>query len=152
MIKVRSGKKVLALWMGTTSLTVLSTTKICTAKNLSSRILAANENSCSSAETNTPADNGFISISGLITSNVITFFGKIKGVSGSRQINYDLINESTVTLGYYLVTVSGALVRLHSQAPGSKVHSQNVMKGYPWVIKYGTSYLAVYADPPTDDD
>jgi hypothetical protein len=138
--------------MGTASLTVLSTTKICTAKNLSSRILALDEHSCDSAETNTPADNGFISISGLITSNVTSFIGKIKGVSGSSQINYDLINESTVSLEYYLVTVSGGLVKLHSQAPSSKVHSQNVMKDYPWVIKYGTGYLAIYADPPTNDN
>jgi hypothetical protein len=138
--------------MGTASLAVKSVTSICTARNLSSRILAFREDVCSSADTNLPADNGFISISGLITSNITTFFGKIKGVTGSRQINYDLINESTVSLGYYLVTVSGGLVRLHTQAPSSKVHSQDVMKGYPWVIKYGTSYLAIYADPPTNDN
>jgi hypothetical protein len=150
VIKVRSSHQILALWMGTASLSVFSTTKICTAKNLSSIILKSDEDSCSSSETNTPADNGFITISGLITSNVSSFIGKIKGVSGSSQITYDLINESTVNLEYYSVTVSGGLVNLHSQAPSTKVHSQNVMKDYPWVIKYGTNYLAIYADPPTN--
>ena len=95
--------------MGTASLAVESSTKICTAINLSSRILAANENSCDSSGNDTPADDGFISISGLVTNNVSSFIGKIKGTSGSAEISYDMINESTVRLEYNLVTLTGSL-------------------------------------------